>query len=507
MIKYRMAKKLAPYIPIIFIFIGIIILMVLMNRKPYEHFQDPVLQQPVKTLTSDIRYGFIGSTDLQSSNKWILLSTLFLNNVKQNKSMTINIYPKSVSNKNNGYYLINCLVENGETSANTPELTLQKLSGNDSISNLALVFTPGSGVSNNKYELYLQMANDNFQDIVIEYTLSGIEPNDIINLTNQTPLNELPNPQGSSIIYPTTTNTSLGNINSKGDINASKFVGDGSQLRNLPIPPPPVNPYANVLFNKDGNIGIGTSTPASKLHLSSNIGNSNGPWLINDNINSDGYSGFKLGDDSGKGTVFVMNGTKRTADGGPNTFNLRNDAGGDVRVQDNTWFKRNGNIGIGTNNPQGYFHLRQDGNGGMWNLMENPNSGNNAHAVFAIKNDVGNGVLVMNSSKRTSDGGPNTLTLRNDTGGDVRLQDSTLFRRNGNVQVNGELNVNGNIRMNPGSRIFMGNMQIFGASDNTINVCKANNCSRPVTLWSDDNHSNIMMHRKFTAGNPTYWLQ
>lgn len=498
MIKYRMAKKLAPYIPIVFIFIGIVVLMVLINKKPYEHFEDVPVQQSTKTLTSDIRYGFIGSNDLQSKNKWILLSTLFLNNPKQNKTLTLNIYPKSSTNNNNGYYLIHCLVENGETNANTPELTLQKLSGNDSISNLALVFTPGTGVNNNKYDLYLQMSNDNFQDVVIEYTLSGIEPNDIINLTNQTPIDILPNPQGSSVIYPTTSNTKLGNIN------ATKFIGDGSELKNLPIPPPPVNPYANVLFNKDGNIGIGTSTPASKLHLSSNIGNSNGPWLINDNINSAGYSGFKLGDDSGKGTVFVMNGTKRVDDGGPNTFNLRNDAGGDVRIQDNTWFKKNGNIGFGTNNPQAYIHTRNDMNNGWWNLMENPNAGNNAHSVLAIKNDKGNAVMVMNSSARTVDGGPNTLTLRNDTGGDVRIQDNTWFKRNGNVELNGELKLNGNITMNPGAKIVMGNMQISNLNDTTMQICQKNKCNRPVYLWSaDDNHSSMMTRR---VNGTDYWF-
>lgn len=144
-------------------------------------------------------------------------------------------------------------------------------------------------------------------------------------------------------------------INVEGSIVANNFEGDGSKLRNLPIPN---NPLSNVVFNNNGNIGIGTSSPSSKLDVVGNI-----------KANSFEGDGSKLSN------------VPQT----PNPYT-------------NVIFNNNGNIGVGKSNPSSKLDVAGnilansfEGDGSrLRNIPQTPNPYGNI--LFNNNNNLGIGI-------------------------------------------------------------------------------------------------------------------
>ena len=125
----------------------------------------------------------------------------------------------------------------------------------------------------------------------------------------------------------------------RGDTGATIFTEDGDDI-----------------YRQTGNVGIGTSTPTEKLHVSGNIGVdwSNGRRIIMDF--DDSYrQGLVL--DAATRTMTLFSTTNDS--GGAVAFNTRGGVGssdtdyGTERMR----ILKNGNVGIGTTNPEGAVHI------------------------------------------------------------------------------------------------------------------------------------------------------
>jgi len=82
-------------------------------------------------------------------------------------------------------------------------------------------------------------------------------------------------------------------ISAGGTITAQKFIGDGSQLTNLPLPETIWQQNDDVAFYNDGDVGIGTNQPLSQLHIKSGD-----PDIMLDVNSSKGYySQLKFAED------------------------------------------------------------------------------------------------------------------------------------------------------------------------------------------------------------------
>ena len=117
-----------------------------------------------------------------------------------------------------------------------------------------------------------------------------------------------------------------------------------------------------------GNIGIGTVNPLSVLHVYSSLNTELGARIQNANTGSSAYSMLRIGNSINDAVMF-LNSSTRTDDGGTNTFTIRNDTGGAIRLQGGglsniLWLSTGGNIGIGTTTPNYGLHVSSYGGTG-----------------------------------------------------------------------------------------------------------------------------------------------
>jgi hypothetical protein len=112
----------------------------------------------------------------------------------------------------------------------------------------------------------------------------------------------------------------------------------------------------NLLTFRRNNIGMGTLTPESKLHIQSEENTDCTLRIKNTNVGSSAYSVIKLLNSNSSGLVLFLNSTGRNTDGGINNATLRNDIGNlrlqssgssnGINIQASTGF-----VGIGNTNP------------------------------------------------------------------------------------------------------------------------------------------------------------
>jgi len=120
-----------------------------------------------------------------------------------------------------------------------------------------------------------------------------------------------------------------------------------------------------------GNVGIGTSTPTSKLFINDSVNTEMGVKIRNTNSGSSAYSVLRLGNDTADAVIY-LNSSSRTTDGGQHTLTIRNDTG-NLRLQAKgsnnlLWLSTTGNIGIGTTSPTANFEV-------MGTMVTNHSSG------------------------------------------------------------------------------------------------------------------------------------
>jgi hypothetical protein len=112
------------------------------------------------------------------------------------------------------------------------------------------------------------------------------------------------------------------------------------------------SPYTSYLvITQSGNVGIGTATPQSLLHIASG----STPVLIVQNTSTSGYSQISLGDTTNmnEGQIF-LNGASQTGYGGANSLNLATVGAYPIAFETNSAstpqmiIASGGNVGIGT---------------------------------------------------------------------------------------------------------------------------------------------------------------
>lgn len=119
-----------------------------------------------------------------------------------------------------------------------------------------------------------------------------------------------------------------------------------------------------MVLDSAGNLGIGTATPTTDLHVSGTVVNGEVTTMI-ENLSDTGYSILRLRNDLGaQDLVLFRNGSDRNTDGGTNAATLRND-NGDLIVSSlnaNLWLQPGtGSVGVGDTNTDAKLYVHQSG--------------------------------------------------------------------------------------------------------------------------------------------------
>lgn len=275
----------------------------------------------------DIRYGKIGCSNCgngDTSNKWIKLARINVNGPWKAKGFTLEVYPKLAQHGSSRQTIV-CLVRNTDKDLEAPYISLtthnESFPNTKSIKDVNLIRVSGSG-TNNIVEVWAQLASWWANAEYSMFYLFGIETNDTI-------------------------------VTSLSEMIATTALPGGSKF--------------------------GLSDIYSPEYESRNSGWGVAKELQNTNDGVDAHTIMGLKNATNGRSVWFMNSSKRTYDGGPNTATIRNDSG-DMRVQGATPWNtekgilvqaNTGNVGINTKTPRGTLDVNNgDIRIGRWSIRD-----------------------------------------------------------------------------------------------------------------------------------------
>ena len=171
---------------------------------------------------------------------------------------------------------------------------------------------------------------------------------------------------------------------------------------------------ADSYFN-GGNVGIGTATPQSALHVAGDSGPSNTSLDVGVHMGvySTNYPHIEIvAGGSNTGWIDFKNGN--TTGNGDHTDRIRGGSGHLEFITNQTERMRidsSGNVGIGTNNPEAQLHIGPKDNNHIYLA-----SVNNDYGWKIDTDDQNNGIVPFRIIKRTNDVDSTVVTIKNQDG-------------------------------------------------------------------------------------------
>ncbi len=252
----------------------------------------------------------------------------------------------------------------------------------------------------------------------------------------------------------------------------------------------------NTIINSgNGNVGIGTNSPLSKLHVS---GETNGTFesfmLENKSSGSNALSILRIRNNNSRDLVLFKNSSTKTTDGGHNVGTLRND-GGHLRLQSKGSKgifiqETSGKVGIGTSSPWHEIHVK-------------------GNILVQKKDDGSKGIIFTDHIKGLDD-----IHLNHEREGKVIVGASSTANANlivwNNIGVGTEspsekLQVNGNIKIAGSKNLYTRHIKGQDYNGDGTNILYLqHNQEGNVEIGKSGVNTNLIVNRNITVKNDLY---